>query len=106
MSVTITVPELAGELGYGDGVAVPPEPVNGRITRHLAGAIPIIETWANDPTCTDAVHNLGTMRYVGYMMDQPTATANISFANAMVNSGAAAAMRQWRIEPIAVIDGA
>ena len=106
MSVTITVPELAGELGYGDGATVPPEPVNGRITRHLAGAIPIIETWANDPTCPDAVHNLGTMRYVGYTMDQPTATANISFANALVNSGAAAAMRQWRIEPSAVIDGA
>lgn len=102
MAVDIDVTALAAELRIGDGATAPAEPVNGILTRHLDAAAPIIEKWA--PDAPDAVHNLAAVRLVGYWYDQPFAAANVSFANAMVNSGAASALREWRVSHSTVID--
>ena len=103
MPVTLDTTALAAELRLGDGATAPIEPVLGILTRHLAAATAIVEKWA--PAAPDAVQNLATVRLCGYWYDQPLATANLSFNNALVNSGAAAAMRDWRVAPSAVIDG-
>ena len=104
MPVTIGINELAADLGLTDGTSAPRQPARAILELHLSAATPIIETWAM-VDCPDGVLNLAVVRLAGYWYDQPAATANTSFANALVNSGAAAALRQWRVEPSAVIDG-
>ena len=103
MAVDIDVTALAADLRIGDGTSAPAEPANGILTRHLAAATPIIEKWA--PDAPVAVQNLAATRLVGYWYDQPFAAVGVAFSNAMVNSGAAAALRDWRVSHTALIDG-
>ena len=103
MTVTIDITALAAELRLGDGVTAPTEPIAGILGRHLAAAIEVIQ--AHAPTGPDAVHDLAAIRLCGYWFDQPLATSNMSFANALVNSGAASALRDWRIPHSARLDG-
>ena len=103
MAVTLDTTALAAELRLGDGTTAPVEPVAGILTRHLAAATAVI--LAHAPTAPDAVHDLAAIRLCGYWYDQPLATSNMTFANALVNSGAASALRDWRVPHSARIDG-
>ncbi len=100
MTVTITATALAAELRLGDGATAPTEPIAGILARHLAAATAIVEKWT--PDAPDAIHDLAVIRLCGYWFDQPLASSNMSFSNALVNSGAAA-MRDWRVEHSAVV---
>ena len=103
MAVDIDVIALAADLRVGDGVSAPDEPINGILTRHLDAATAIIEKWA--PDAPASVQNIAAIRLTGYWYDAPPATANLSFSHALVNSGAAAALRDWRVSPTALVDG-
>ena len=102
MSVTLTITELAAELRIGDGETAPVEPIAGILTRHLQAARR--EIMAHAPTAPDPAMTIAAIRLIGYRYFQPPASAGMSFAHALVNSGAADALREWRIPPSAVID--
>ena len=93
MAVTLTVAEAAADRLLGDGVNPPPEPTNGTLTRYLAAASELIETYA--PGAPVALQNLGASLIVGYLYDAPIGDST-RYANALANSGAEAMLFRHR----------
>ena len=102
--MALTITELAAELRLGDGSGTPPDPIGGMLGRYLAAATTILAEHA--PTAPAEVMDLAIIRYCGYVFDAPLAASNMTFANILVNSGAASILRDWRVPYSASIEGA
>ena len=57
------------------------------------------------PNAPDVVHNEAVYRLAGYVYDRPFASADTRFANAMRNSGAAAALLPYRVHRLGLSAG-
>ena len=94
MAVEITVAELASAVRVSDSAEETAEVTRLRdyaitaIARHLGGE------YEGAPV---AVVNEATVRLVGYLFDQPTASRGSSYANALRFSGAARMLLPWRV---------
>ncbi len=100
MAITISVDQLAAHLRLGDGVTALEEPTNGILTRHLATAKALIESYA--PSAPEAVQNEAAIRFVGWLYDSPTHGMR-GIQNAMSASGAAALLGRFRERRVGVV---
>ena len=89
----MTVEALAGGLRIGDGVAAPPEPILGVLTRLLAVCRETVDKRA--PAAPETVRDEAVIRMAGYLYDAPEAAAGDRFASAFRNSGAYALIAPW-----------
>ena len=99
MAVTLTVAELLAALRMGNSAEETAE-----ATRLLAYATEAVTRHA--PDAPDVVHNEATIRIAGYLFDQPTASRNAAFANALRNSGAGAILLPYRVHRGGNVSGA
>ena len=90
MAITITSAQLAAALRVGDSAEETAE-----VSRILTFASTAVQKFA--PVAPDAVHNEAAVRLSGYLFDSPTAARGAAFANALTNSGAAAALLPYRV---------
>ena len=93
--MAVTVAQLAGAIRAGDGLAAPPEPVAGILTRLLAVAVATIERAA--PEAPEVVRDEAAIRFCGYVYDQPNTTGGDRYAAALRNSGALSIIGPWRV---------
>ena len=90
MAITITSAQLAAALRVGDSAEETAE-----ITRLLGYATAAVTKHAvNAP---EEIANEAVVRLAGYLFDSPTAARGATFANALTNSGAAAALLPYRV---------
>ena len=101
--MALTIHDLAEELRLTEGSLQIPDPLPDMLRRYLAAATAILEEHA--PTAPEPVKDLAIIRYVGYVFDAPLAASNMTFANILVNSGAASILRDWRVPYSASIEG-
>ena len=90
MAVTITRADLAKRLRMGRT-----ETERNEADNLLAYASEAVTRHA--PDAPDVVHNEAVYRLSGYVYDRPFASVATRFANAMRNSGAAAALLPYRV---------
>ena len=91
--MAITVAQLAAALRIGDGTTAPEEPINGILTRLMGVADAHIKLLG--PDAPNHIKDEATVRFAGYLYDQPTTGRRESYANAWRNSGAAALVAPW-----------
>ena len=103
MAVTITSAELAAALRLGDS----PEELAevGRLLEFATTAIARYMGDAYDSTPAVIV-NEAAVRYCGYLFDRPYAARGTAFADALRNSGAAAALLPYRVHRAGDVGGA
>ncbi len=97
--MAITLPQLAGALRLGDGVAAPSEPVLSILTRLLGVAKAYTGLIAGDAPV--AVQDEAIVRLVGYLYDAPTASGGDRYAAAWTNSGAGGLVSKWVVQRVA-----
>ena len=90
MAVVITVDELRSALRLGTTAEETTE-----VTRLLAYATEAVNR--NTPSAPDAIHGEAVIRLAAWLLDAPTSSANVSHADALRSSGAAAILLPWRI---------
>ena len=90
MAVTLTVSELLAALRMGGSAEETAE-----ATRLLAYATGAVVRHA--PDAPDAAHNEAVIRVSGYLFDQPFATRDSAYSNALRNSGAASMLLPYRV---------
>jgi hypothetical protein len=100
MAVNISITQIAADRRLGDGVTAPAEPIHGILTRLLATATDIVESYA--PAAPEAVSNTATSLIVGYLFDASVSDAT-RFSNALANSGAQAMLSRWQSQRVAII---
>ena len=96
MALTITISQLSQALRL-TVTGSPDPPYLAIISRQLAVATAMIESYANDD-CPDDVKNEAAIRLVGYLLDAPTVnpSRNVSTPEgAFRNSGAKALLSPW-----------
>ena len=91
MAVTLTVDELREALRAGDS-----DTETADLTRRLEYAIEAVGKYVPGNLVPSVIGNEAVIRLAGYLYDKPNATRGDSFANAMRNSGAAAALLPYR----------
>ena len=99
MAVTLTVEQLAAHLRLSDGESVA-EPTAGILTRHLATATALIESYA--PNAPEAVQNEAAIRLCGWLYDAPSHGMR-GIQNGLSASGAAALLGRWRERRVGVV---
>ena len=90
MAVTLTVAELLAALRMGSSTEETAE-----ATRLLAYASGAVVKYA--PDAPDTAHNEAAIRVAGYLFDQPFASRDSAYANALRNSGAASILLAYRV---------
>ena len=103
MAITITAAETAAALRLGDS----PEEL-AEVTRLLEFATTAIQRHmgAAYATTPEAVLSEAAVRYVGYLFDRPYAARGTAFADALRNSGSAAALLPYRVHRAGDVGGA
>ena len=91
--MALTLTQLAAALRLGDGTTAPTEPVAGILTRLAGVADAFLELRADG--APEAIADEAKVRFAGYLYDAPTAGRRESYANAWINSGAAALVAPW-----------
>ena len=99
MALTINVQQLAVHLRLSDGESVA-EPINGILSRHLATATALIESYA--PSAPVAVQNEAAIRLCGWLYDSPNHGIR-GIQNGLSASGAAALLGRWRERRVEVV---
>ena len=90
MAVTFTVAELVAALRLGDTAEETAE-----VTRLLSYASEAVAQHA--PEASDTAMNEAVRRLAGYLYDQPEASRNAAYANALRNSGAQRMLLPYRV---------
>ena len=94
MAVTLTAIQLAAAMRIGDGVTALVEPQASVISRILASATALVESYA--PNAPESIQNEAAIRVGGYLYDSPPG-ASMRFANPLGDSGAQALLARFRI---------
>ena len=94
MSVTLTSLQLAAAMRIEDGTTALVEPQAGVISRILATATALVESYA--PNAPEAVQNEAVIRVGGYLYDSPPG-ASMRFANPLGDSGAQGLLARFRV---------
>ena len=97
MAVTLTVAELQAALRLGDTAEETAE-----ITRVLAYCTEAVTQHA--PNAPDVAQNEAVRRLAGYLYDQPEASRNAAYANALRNSGAQRMLLPYRVHRLGIAD--
>ena len=102
MAISITVAALASAIRVGDSTEE-----TAQVERLLAYATTTISRHLGDEYAVtpEAVVNEATVRIVGYLFDQPTASRGSAFANAIRNSGAGRMLLPYTIHRAGPVGG-
>ena len=107
MAVTLTVIQAAADRRLGDGVNAPAEPINGILTRYLAAASALVESYLiGAENVPQSIENMAASMIVGYLYDQPNAAVGPRYANALANSGAQLLLSRWEPRGVALVGDA
>ena len=106
MAITISVLEVANDIGIGDGVTPLPAPIAGKVGRCFgAASAMVLEYLPDTPTSYhDYLHNEAAIRAAGYLYDND-GSRNRRFSDVLAMSGALSVLRGSRVLRATALDG-